>query len=269
MPRVAAIQMVSSADVDENIAAAGRLIAAAAADGARLIGLPEFWAIISDDDRAKLAIREAPGRGPIQEFLAGAAREHGVWLIGGTIPIQSDEEDRVFNTCLLFNDRGEPVVRYDKLHLFDVYVGGGEQERYNESATLRPGNEVVAADTPFGRLGLTVCYDVRFPELYRRLSADGATLFSVPSAFTERTGREHWEVLLRARAVENLAYVIAPAQGGQHGRRRTFGHSMVVDPWGKVLACVDSGPGVACADLDFERLHELRRTFPALQHRRL
>jgi nitrilase len=270
MVRAAVIQMVSGADVDANLAAAERLIGLAARDGARLAALPEFFPVIAEDDRAKLACREPFGKGPIQDLLSRAARQHGLWLIGGTIPIDSGEPDHVYNSCLVFDDGGACVARYDKIHLFDVLVDAAGTEQYRESATLKPGNAVVTAGTPFGRLGLSVCYDLRFPELYRSFLDDDVVMISVPSAFTETTGRVHWETLLRARAVENLCYVIAPAQGGQHyARRTTWGHSMIVDPWGEILCMVERGPGFACAELDFDKLRDLRRNFPALSHRRL
>jgi nitrilase len=270
MIRAAVIQMVSGADVDANLADAGRLIAAAAKDGAKLAALPEFFPVIAEDDRAKLAVRETFGKGRIQEFLSGAAKRHGIWLIGGTIPIESGDPDHVYNSCLLFDDRGACVARYDKIHLFDVQVDSAGAENYRESATLKPGNAPVTAATPYGRIGLSVCYDLRFPELYRRLLDDDIVMIAAPSAFTETTGRVHWETLLRARAVETLCYVIAPAQGGRHyPRRTTWGHSMIVDPWGEMLCMVETGPGFACADLDFEKLRGLRRNFPALAHRRL
>ena len=221
MVRAAVIQLVSGADVDANLAEAERLLAAAARDGAKLAALPEFFPLIAEDDRAKLAIREPFGAGPIQEFLSAAAKRHGLWLIGGTIPIDSGDPDHVYNACLLFDDRGACVARYDKIHLFDVQVDAAGAEQYRESATLRAGTEVVTAETPFGRLGLSVCYDLRFPELYRKLLEEDVEMFSAPSAFTATTGRVHWEMLLRARAVENLCYVIAPAQGGRHNARRT------------------------------------------------
>ena len=270
MVRAAVVQMVSSADVRENLDTAASLIGQAAGAGAQLVALPEFFAIISENDRDKLAIREPFGSGPLQAFLADTARQHGIWLIGGTIPIESDEPDRVYNSCLLFDDAGGCVARYDKMHLFDVYVDTEGKEQYNESATMKHGDTITAAPTPFGNIGLSVCYDVRFPELYRSLLARDAVIFSVPSAFTEKTGHKHWETLLRARAVENLSFVIAPAQGGRHNAKRTtWGHSLIVDPWGEILGEVDTGPGFACADLDLEALHTLRRTFPALQHRRI
>ena len=270
MVRAAVVQMVSTADVQENLRTAAALIAQAAGAGARLIALPEFFAIISENERDKLSFRESFGCGPLQEFLAETARHHGIWLIGGTIPLASDEPDRVYNGCLLFNDRGECVARYDKMHLFDVYVDMEGKEQYNESATMKHGDTVVVAPTPFGNIGLSVCYDVRFPELYRRMLAEDAVILSVPSAFTEKTGSKHWEMLLRARAVENLSFVIAPAQGGRHNTRRTtWGHSLIIDPWGEILGEIETGPGFACAYLDLEAMQTLRRTFPALQHRRL
>lgn len=267
--RAAVIQMVSGADVKENLDTAASLVAAAARDGARLVALPEFFPVISLNEEDRVALREEFGSGPLQDFLAGLARRHGVWVIGGTIPIASDEAHRVYNTCLVYDEQGECRARYDKIHLFDVYVDAERKEQYNESAALKPGSRRVVAKTPFGGIGLSVCYDLRFPELYRHMLDEDMVMISVPSAFTERTGRRHWEMLLRARAVENLSYVIAPAQGGRHNERRTtWGHSMIVDPWGDVLCRVETGPGYACADLDFERQAQLRRSFPALDHRR-
>jgi len=262
--------MVSGADVGENLADAARLIGAARANGAEFAALPEFFAIISMDDRAKLAIREKFGHGPLQDFLSTQARQHGIWLLGGTLPIVSDEPERVYNSSLLFDPQGKCVARYDKMHLFDVRVGADGSEQYNESATMKPGAAPVVATAPFGNIGMSVCYDLRFPELYRRMHGQDIVIITAPSAFTARTGEQHWEILLRARAVENLCFVIAPGQGGIHNEKRTsWGHSMIVDPWGKILCCVDTGPGFACADLDIEGLHALRRSFPALSHKRL
>ena len=270
MNRVAAVQMVSTADVDANMACARERIAEAAGYGAQLVVLPEFFPLISQDGRAKLAIAEPAGDGPIQSFLSEAARRHGIWLVAGTIPLKGPDADHVYNSSLLFNTAGECTARYDKIHLFDVYVDRERDEQYNESATMAPGSGVVVADTPFGKIGLSVCYDLRFPELYRKMSAQGAVIFTAPSAFTDRTGRAHWELLLRARAVENLCFVIAPGQGGQHNEKRlTWGHSMIVDPWGDILCALQRGPGVACADLDLERQRALRASFPALEHRRV
>lgn len=270
MVRVAVVQMISSADVQENLRTAATLTAQAADAGARLVALPEFFPIISENERDKLDIRETFGSGRIQDFLADTARRLGIWLIGGTIPLASDEPDRVYNSCLVFNEQGECTARYDKMHLFDVYVDTEGKEQYNESATMKHGDTVVVAPTPFGNIGLSACYDLRFPELYRRMLAEDAVILSVPSAFTEKTGRKHWEMLLRARAVENLSFVIAPAQGGRHNAKRTtWGHSLIIDPWGEILGEIETGPGFVCADLDLDALHALRKTFPALSHRRI
>lgn len=270
MVRAAAVQMVSSADVRENLHIAADLIEQCAGAGARLIALPEFFPLISENERDKLNISEPFGSGPLQEFLSRTARRLGIWLIGGTIPLVSEDPDRVYNSCLLFSEAGECMARYDKIHLFDVYADREGKEQYNESATMKHGGTVVVAPTPFGNIGLSVCYDLRFPELYRRMLAEDSVIFSAPSAFTEKTGSKHWEMFLRARAVENLSYVIAPAQGGRHNAKRsTWGHSMLVDPWGEVLGALDMGPGFVCADLDLEKLRTLRRSFPALDHRRL
>jgi len=220
----------------------------------------------SDVDR--LAAVEKDGQGPIQEFLAAQARRHRVWLVGGTIPLAANSANKVRAACLLFNDRGERVARYDKIHLFDVSLDNGEQ--YLESRSFEPGDEVVVADTPCGKLGLAVCYDLRFPELFRRLLDRGAELFVVPAAFTAHTGKAHWEVLVRARAIENLAYVIAAAQGGRHANgRETHGDSMIVSPWGEVLARRTHGAGHASADCDRARLQAVRASLPSIRHRRL
>lgn len=270
MLRAAVLQMISGPDRDENLAAAAELIGAARNAGARFAALPEFFAIISPDERAKFAVREEFGRGPIQDFLRGAARRHGIWLLGGTIPVASDDPERVYNCSLLYDPEGNCVARYDKMHLFDVRVDRDGTEQHNESATMKHGDKPVVAQTDFGNVGLSICYDLRFPELYRSMLGEDIVMITAPSAFTARTGEKHWEVLLRARAVENLSFVVAPGQGGVHNEKRTtWGHSMIVDPWGEVLCCVDSGPGFACADLDLEALRALRKSFPALSHRRL
>jgi nitrilase len=260
--KVAALQMVSTPRVADNIATASGLIAQAAAQGARLLVLPEYFGILGMRDTDKLAVREADGKGPLQDFLAEAAAQHGVWIVGGSVPLASDDPGKVLNTTLVFDDAGRRVARYDKIHLFGFESG---KERYQESNTIAPGSAAVALATPFGRLGLSICYDVRFPELYRALAAD---IIVVPSAFTATTGRAHWELLLRARAVENLAWVIAAAQGGVHENgRETFGHSMIVDPWGRVLACQASGPGVVIAEIDPAYQQQVRGNLPALTHR--
>lgn len=269
MSRIALIQMNSSADVAANRAGVGRLVAEAADAGAGLVALPESWFRIDPDPAATLALAECEGRGPLQDFLAGLAARHGVWLLGGTLPIRGEEPDRVCAASLLFDARGRIGARYDKVHLFDVDVADAHG-RYRESRTIEPGERIVVADTPFGRLGLTVCYDLRFPELFRAMSAAGAEVFVVPSAFTAVTGRAHWETLLRARAIENLAWVLAPAQCGTHpGGRETFGHSLVVEPWGEVIAQRTDGEGIVVADVDLERGRRLRAEFPCLAHRRL
>jgi len=263
--RVAAVQTVSGPDVDRNLAECAALIAEAAAGGARLIGLPEYFGIIGMRDRDKVAAREAPGDGPIQNFLAETARRHEVWLIGGSVPLACDDPDKVWNASLVYDDRGDFVARYDKIHLFGFDNG---REKYSEERTIMHGSRVVTVDSPFGRIGLSICYDLRFPELYRAFG--DVDLIFVPSAFTETTGAAHWEPLLRARAIENLACVVAPAQGGVHPNgRETHGNSMVVDPWGRILARRAKEPGVVLADIDPARMREARGMLPALTHRTL
>ncbi len=258
--------MVSTDNVDANLAQAAGLISDAVEQGAQFALLPEYFPIMSDDETAKIGIGETPGKGPIQDFLAGQARDNGLWLMAGTFSLQSDEAARVYNSCLLFNPDGHCTHRYDKIHLFDVQVD--DEDAYNESDTIVPGNGTVVAETPLGNIGMTVCYDLRFPELYRELSGQQAEIMTVPSAFTYATGKRHWELFLRARAVENLCFVIASNQGGQNTEtRRTWGHSMIIDPWGDVLCSLEEGPGVACADIDLARVRELRQSFPALEHR--
>jgi deaminated glutathione amidase len=261
--RVAAVQMVSEPSVEANLAAAAALIEEAAQKGAKLVSLPEYFCIFGMHERDKVQVREQDGAGPIQRFLSDAARRHGVWLIGGTVPLASADPAKVMNSCLVFDERGERVARYDKIHLFGFAT---EAERYHEAGTIEAGLTPVALDSPFGRLALSVCYDVRFPELYRRLAP--MDIIFVPSAFTATTGRAHWETLLRARAIENLAWVVAPAQGGQHANgRKTHGHSMIIDPWGKVIGCLSEGPGVVMADIDPAYQAKLRASLPALDHR--
>lgn len=268
MKQCAAIQMVSGPDAQANLQAAGQLIAEAAAVGAELMVLPENFALMGLNDQDKLAIKEADGHGPIQDFLAHTAKHHGVWIIGGTLPIIGEAEGKVRAACLVYDHHGKRVARYDKIHLFDVSVPG-TADVYRESATIEAGQRRVIADTPFGRIGLAVCYDLRFPELYRSMLAEGVDILVFPSAFTAETGAAHWEVLLRARAIENLCYVIAPNQGGSHANgRKTYGNSMVVDPWGIVTARCDSGSGFALASLDPSRLAQVRGAFPALSHTR-
>ena len=253
--RIAAIQMVSGPEVAANLAAAGRLIAAAAAAGAKLAALPENFYIIGRHEGDKVKVREPDGAGPIQQFLSETAKKHRLWIVGGTAPISTEDEKRIRGACLVYDDAGRRVARYDKMHLFWFK---NEAESYDEARTLQPGTQPVAIASPFGRLALSVCYDVRFPELYRGLGE--FDVMFVPSAFTVPTGAAHWETLLRARAIENKAYVVAPAQGGTHASgQRTWGHSMIVDPWGEILAQRDEGEGVVLAEVDPERLHEIRR----------
>jgi nitrilase len=271
--KIAAVQMVSTPRVGDNLDAARRLVAEAAGGGARLIVLPEYFCLLGHTDRDKLAVAEAPGDGPIQRMLAETARAHGVWLIGGTLPLKvtpatgsdADAAERVMNANLVFSPDGAQAARYDKMHLF-AYDNG--RERYDEARTLRAGRTPVAFDADGWRVGLSVCYDLRFPELYRALVRPPCDLLSVPSAFTYTTGAAHWEVLLRARAIENQCYVVAAAQGGKHENgRRTFGHSLVVDPWGEIVACRDEGEGVVTAELSRERIASVRSQLPALEHR--
>jgi nitrilase len=262
--RIAAIQTVSGPDVAANLEAADRLIAEAAAAGARLVGLPEFFVLISGDERAKVRLRETDGTGPIQDFLAETARRYGVWIVGGTVPLVATAADKVRNTTLVFDDQGERVARYDKIHLFGFQKG---EEHYDEGRSIEAGDDVVVFDSPAGRVGLSVCYDLRFPELFRAMGV--VDLIVLPAAFVHTTGQAHWEVLLRARAIENQCYLLAPAQGGRHPNgRRTWGHSMVIDPWGEIIACrEEDGPGVVVAELDPARLAEVRESLPALRHR--
>ena len=265
----AAVQMASGPQVDANLLEAGRLVAQAAEAGARLVVLPENFAFLGARERDKLAVREADGEGPIQAFLSQQAARHGIWLVGGTVPLATADPSRVRAACLLYGPDGKAVARYDKMHLFDVEVPDSG-ERYTESETIEPGDGPVVAETPLGRVGLAVCYDLRFPELFRAMVDRGMELLAVPSAFTAVTGRAHWELLVRARAVENQCHVIAAAQGGYHvDGRETHGDSMIVDPWGTVLGRLPRGAGIVVADLDPERTREIRGRFPALAHRRL
>lgn len=268
--RVAAIQMVSAPDVGSNLEAAGRLIAMAAAQGAQLVALPEYFCILGRHETDKVKVREKDagepgGGGPIQDFLAEAARRNKVWLVGGTLPVESDDPSRVRSACTVFDAAGRRVARYDKIHLFAFKRGA---ENYDETRTMQPGDTPVVVESPYGRLGISVCYDVRFPELYRL--GVPADIWFVPSAFTATTGAAHWETLLRARAIENLCYVVAPAQGGLHPNgRRTHGHTMIVGPWGEVLAEQAEGEAVVIADIDHARITEVRGSLPALDNRRI
>jgi nitrilase len=268
MSIVAAVQMTSGADVGANLADARALLEEAAARGARLAALPENFSFMGLRDIDKRSVAEPDGSGPVQDFLAATARRLGLWIVGGTVPLRGAADGRVAAACLVYDDRGERRARYDKIHLFDVQVPGRTQESYRESAHIAPGATPVVVDTPVGRLGLAVCYDVRFPELFRKLSTAGAQIFTVVSAFTEPTGRAHWETLMRARAIENLCVLAAPAQSGFHPNgRETYGDSLIVDHWGRILTRLPRGRGCVTARVDLERLSRDRRSFPALTHR--
>ncbi len=262
---VAAVQMVSGPEVGPNLEAAARLVEAAARAGAKLVALPENFYIIGRHESDKVKVREQDGSGEIQSFLSRVSKQHGVWVLGGTVPLEAKDSNRIRSASLLYDDSGKRVARYDKMHVFRFEQG---EESYDEARTVEPGTEAVALETPLGRLALSVCYDVRFPELYRALSP--FDLLFVPSAFTVPTGAAHWETLLRARAIENLAYVVAPAQGGRHATgRETYGHTMIVDPWGEVLAVRESGEGVVLAKVDPDRIHKVRSSLPALSNRKI
>lgn len=261
--KVAAIQMASGPNVTGNLAEARRLVANAAASGAKLVVLPEFFAIMGMNERDKVAVRETPGEGVIQQFLSETARQHKIWLVGGSIPLAASADDKVLNSCLVYDETGALAGRYDKIHLFNLELGN---ESYNEAATIEAGRDVVVIDSPFGRIGLAVCYDLRFPEMFRAMA--DVDIIVLPAAFTATTGKVHWEALVRARAIENLSYVIAAAQGGYHvNGRETHGHSMVVDPWGRVLDELPRGSGVVVAELNPSYQASLRKSLPALSHR--
>ena len=265
--KIAAVQMVSTPDLARNLAAAARLVAEAAAAGAGLVALPEYFCLMGRKDTDKLTVAEPPGNGPIQRFLADTARAHGIWLVGGTLPLATGAPGRALNSNGVYAPDGTLAARYDKIHLFNFDNG---RERYDEAKVLDAGHTPVALQAGPLRVGLSICYDLRFPELYRALMAPPCDVLCVPAAFTHTTGQAHWELLLRARAVENQCYVLAAAQGGTHENgRRTWGHSMVVDPWGEVLAVLPEGEGFVIAEVDAQRLAEVRTQLPALAHRRL
>ncbi len=267
--KVAGIQMASSPHVSSNLTEAERLITLAAKQGAKVVVLPEYFCIMGLKDIDKVAVREKvgdgtmSGGGPVQRFLAKMAREHKIWLIGGTVPLVSNFPNKVRNSCLVYNDKGQQVARYDKIHLFGLDLG---TEHYHEENTIESGDQIVVVETPYGKIGLSVCYDLRFPELYRAMGQ--VDMIVIPSAFTETTGKAHWEPLVRARAIENLCYVIAPAQGGYHlSGRETHGNSMIVDPWGVVLDRLPRGSGVVIANINRDYQKSLRNSLPALKHR--
>ena len=266
--KAACIQLASGSNVNANLLEAQRLMEHAAREGARLIVLPENFAYMGASCQDMLSIREEDNDGPIQHFLSQISQKLGVWLVGGTLPIASQTSDKLRAACLLYNDQGQRVARYDKMHLFDVNLVETD-EQYVESETIEPGDELCVVDTPFGKLGLSVCYDLRFPEMYRALLDQGIELIALPAAFTAMTGAAHWDALLRARAIENLCFVFAAAQGGFHiSGRKTWGHSMIVDPWGNKLAEQTSGNGPVISEINRDFLQATRRNFPSLQHRR-
>jgi len=265
--KAAAIQLASGPHVTGNLDAAAEQMRNAVHQGAGLVLLPENFSLMPGREQDRLQAAEEFGAGRVQEFLSKQARELGIWLIGGTVPLKTSDPGKVRSSSLVYNDRGECVARYDKMHLFDVSLQNGET--YRESDVFEAGSETVTVDTPFGRTGLSICYDLRFPELYRELAGNGAEIIVVPSAFTAMTGRAHWKPLLRARAIENQCYIIAAAQGGFHtSGRETWGHSMIINPWGEILDAKQTGAGVVVADIDRDFLQTVRSSLPALEHRR-
>ena len=269
MTTVACIQMASGPNVGANLLEAERLIGMAVDKGAKLIVLPENFAIMGKEESDKVAVRESDDGGPIQDFLSQQAVKRGVWLVGGTVPMAAKADNKIRAACLLYDDLGKRVARYDKIHLFDVSLVDSD-ESYTESEAIESGDQAVVVETPFGKLGLAVCYDLRFPELYRTMLDQGMEIIAMPSAFTAITGKAHWSILVRARAIENLCYVLAAGQGGYHvNGRETYGHSMIVDPWGQVMNELANGSGLVCADIDLEHLKNIRRTFPVLEHRNI
>lgn len=261
--KVAAVQMASGPSVSANLEEAFRLIEEAAAQQARLVVLPEYFCIMGMKDTDKLTVRENPGEGEVQDFLSETAKRFGIWLVGGSVPLVSSISDKVYNSCLVYDEHGRQVARYDKIHLFGLSLGS---ENFAEERTIDAGNRVVALDSPFGRMGLSICYDLRFPELYRMMGK--VDIILAPAAFTAITGKAHWETLIRARAIENQAYLVAPAQGGFHvNGRETNGDSMIVDPWGVIINRLPRGPGVVVAEIDRVYQSSVRASLPALEHR--
>ena len=261
--KIAGIQMASGPNVSANLSEAEKLIEIAVEQGAKLIALPEYFAIMGMKDTDKVKVAEKEGLGPIQQFLSRMAKKYDIWIVGGSVPLQSDDKEKIHNACLVYNDQGKQVARYDKIHLFGLNLGN---ETYHEEKTIVPGKQVVTVESPFGKIGLSICYDLRFPELYRAMGE--VDLILIPAAFTETTGKAHWESLVRARAIENLCYVLAPAQGGYHtSGRETHGNSMIVDPWGVVLDRLPRGSGVVISSMNRDYQNSLRKSLPALQHR--
>ncbi len=267
--RVAGIQMTSGSEVKDNLLTASDLIQQAVDQGAGLVVLPEMFAMMGLDQLDKVKYREALGQGPIQDFLHEQSAKHKTWLVGGTLPLTVLDENKVRAACLVFNAEGQRIAHYDKIHLFDVELSG-KKEIYSESKTTEPGEKWVVIPTPFGKLGLAVCYDLRFPEMFRLMHDEGVEIIALPAAFTYTTGAAHWEILVRARAIENLVYIVTAGQAGTHQNgRKTFGHSMIVNPWGEVKALLPQGPGVVVAEIHLDFLAQLRAEFPALAHRRV
>ena len=261
--KIAGIQMASGPNVAANLSEAEKLIEIAVEQGAKLVALPEYFAIMGMKDTDKVKVAEKEGQGPIQQFLSGIAKKHEIWVVGGSVPLQSETKDKIYNACLVYNNQGKLVARYNKIHLFGLNLGN---ETYHEEKTITPGNQVVTLESPFGKIGLSICYDLRFPELYRAMGE--VDLILIPAAFTETTGKAHWESLIRARAIENLCYVLAPAQGGYHtSGRETHGNSMIIDPWGVVLDRLPRGSGVVIASINHDYQNSLRKSLPALQNR--
>lgn len=261
--RIAALQMVSGPRVADNLRVAGELVESAVAQGAQMLALPEYFPIIGAADADRVRAKEVFGSGPVQDWLAATAQHHGVWIFAGSIPLAANDPNKMRNASLVYNPAGECVKRYDKIHLFGFKKG---DESYDEAAFIEAGNELAAVDTPYGRVALSICYDLRFPEMYRSLGP--VDLILMPAAFTDTTGKAHWEILLRARAIENQCYLLAVGQGGRHENgRMTHGNSMIIDPWGEILDRKMKGPGVVIADLDHARTAEIRESLPALAHR--
>lgn len=271
MSKIAAIQMASGPNIQANLEEAAKLIENAVARKAQLVVLPENFAVMAMTEQERVDQAEKPGEGIMQAFLANQSRKHGIWLVGGTIPMVSEVNGKARAASLLYNDRGEQVARYDKIHMFDVLIEDKlSNESYNESKTTEAGSDTVVVDTPFGKVGMAVCYDLRFPELFRTMNDQGMEICVLPSAFTAITGKAHWEPLVRARAIENQCYMIAAAQGGFHiNGRKTYGDSMIVDAWGNILGRLPSGSGVVVAEIDRDFLQNTRKNFPVLKHRRL
>jgi len=269
LPRIAAIQMCSSHIVDENLVMAAQLIEEAAANGANLVVLPEMFSIMGLNPNDKVTVSEIYGSGKVQSFLSEQAKRNKVWIVGGTIPVQCGDPNKVRAASIVYNQNGDLIARYDKIHLFDVTIS--ETEAYRESDTTQPGNRIVVIDTPFGKLGLSVCYDLRFPELFRIMFNQGAEIICVPSAFTVKTGEAHWETLLKSRAIENFCYVIGAAQGAKHSSgRSTYGNSMIVEPWGTVTSkLAGTKPGVIYTDIDLAKLSEIRKSIPVADHQKI